>query len=78
MDNFDNFIKAMPKAELHVHVEGTLEPKLKFRFWTAFPGSPFAREWLSRLWSFENDNRRGKARRAPTNDVNGIPELRFG
>jgi hypothetical protein len=58
--------------------------------WTVSPNSvlgklricsgfvPFAREWQSRLWSFENDNRRGKARRAPTNDVNGIPELRFG
>ena len=32
MDNFDNFIKGMLKAELHVHVEGTLEPELKFRF----------------------------------------------
>ena len=27
----DNFIKGMPKAELHVHVEGTLEPGLKFQ-----------------------------------------------
>jgi len=26
----DRFIAAMPKCELHVHVEGTLEPELKF------------------------------------------------
>ena len=44
MENFDNFIKGMPKAELHVHVEGTLEPELKFRFCSGFPGFPFARE----------------------------------
>ena len=31
MENLDLFIKGMPKAELHVHVEGTLEPKLKFQ-----------------------------------------------
>ncbi len=31
MENLDNFIKGMPKAELHVHVEGTLEPELKFQ-----------------------------------------------
>ena len=31
MENLDNFIKGMPKAELHVHVEGTLEPGLKFQ-----------------------------------------------
>ena len=30
MENLDSFIKGMPKAELHVHVEGTLEPELKF------------------------------------------------
>ena len=30
MENLDGFIEAMPKAELHVHVEGTLEPELKF------------------------------------------------
>ncbi|MBT3701338.1 MAG: adenosine deaminase [Alphaproteobacteria bacterium] len=27
----DKFIEGMPKAELHVHVEGTLEPELKFK-----------------------------------------------
>jgi adenosine deaminase len=30
MTNLDSFIEGMPKAELHVHVEGTLEPDLKF------------------------------------------------
>jgi adenine deaminase len=31
MENLDSFIEGMPKAELHVHVEGTLEPELKFK-----------------------------------------------
>ncbi len=26
--DMDAFIRGMPKAELHVHVEGTLEPEL--------------------------------------------------
>ena len=30
MTDMKRFIEAMPKAELHVHVEGTLEPELKF------------------------------------------------
>ncbi|MGI9625155.1 MAG: adenosine deaminase [Acidimicrobiales bacterium] len=29
-DNIDGYIQGIPKAELHVHVEGTLEPELKF------------------------------------------------
>jgi len=39
------------------------------RFWTGFPGFPFAREWQSGLWFVNNDKRLGTARRAPTNDV---------
>ena len=31
MDNLNDFIAGMPKAELHVHIEGTLEPDLKFQ-----------------------------------------------
>ena len=30
MTDMRRFIESMPKAELHVHVEGTLEPELKF------------------------------------------------
>ena len=30
MSDMRRFIECMPKAELHVHVEGTLEPELKF------------------------------------------------
>ena len=30
MTGMRRFIEGMPKAELHVHVEGTLEPELKF------------------------------------------------
>jgi adenine deaminase len=30
MSDLSAFIEGMPKAELHVHVEGTLEPELKF------------------------------------------------
>ena len=29
--DMDAFIQGMPKAELHVHVEGTLEPELRLR-----------------------------------------------
>jgi adenosine deaminase len=29
--NIDAFIQGMPKCELHVHIEGTLEPELKFK-----------------------------------------------
>ena len=27
----DDFIAALPKAELHLHIEGTLEPELAFQ-----------------------------------------------
>lgn len=30
-DDMTRFIYAMPKAEMHVHIEGTLEPEMKFR-----------------------------------------------
>ena len=31
MVNIDEFIKALPKAELHLHIEGSLEPDLMFK-----------------------------------------------
>lgn len=31
-DMLDEFIKSLPKAELHVHIEGTLEPDMMFGF----------------------------------------------
>jgi adenine deaminase len=30
MDEITEFVRGMPKAELHVHIEGTLEPELQF------------------------------------------------
>ena len=30
MDTTDDFIRGLPKAELHLHIEGTLEPELMF------------------------------------------------
>src|SRR5215472_16521808 len=30
MNEISSFIEGMPKAELHLHLEGTLEPELKF------------------------------------------------
>ncbi len=34
MNRNEQFIRALPKAELHVHIEGTLEPELVFRLAT--------------------------------------------
>jgi adenosine deaminase len=31
MSNLKSFIEGMPKCELHVHIEGTLEPEMKFQ-----------------------------------------------
>ena len=30
MSDLRDFIAGMPKCELHVHIEGTLEPEMKF------------------------------------------------
>ncbi|CAN5426122.1 adenosine deaminase [soil metagenome] len=32
MDDLDSFITALPKAELHLHIEGSLEPEQMFEF----------------------------------------------
>ena len=31
MDNLSHYIKGLPKAELHLHIEGTFEPELMFK-----------------------------------------------
>ncbi|HEU5475086.1 MAG TPA: adenosine deaminase [Actinophytocola sp.] len=31
MADIEGFVRSMPKCELHLHIEGTLEPELKFR-----------------------------------------------
>ena len=30
MGELDSFIDRLPKCEMHVHIEGTLEPEMKF------------------------------------------------
>ena len=30
-EELDDFVRGLPKAELHVHIEGTLEPELMFQ-----------------------------------------------
>jgi adenine deaminase len=32
MTDLANFVAGLPKAELHVHIEGTLEPEQMFEF----------------------------------------------
>ena len=31
MNSMEAYVRALPKAELHLHIEGTLEPELAFR-----------------------------------------------
>jgi adenosine deaminase len=38
----EQFIRTVPKAELHVHLEGTLEPKMLFRL--------AERNWIALRW----------------------------
>jgi len=30
MNSIEDFVRAIPKAELHLHIEGTLEPEMVF------------------------------------------------
>jgi adenosine deaminase len=46
MPSEEEFIRGLPKAELHVHVEGTLEPELAFRLRDADDFHALARSYL--------------------------------
>ena len=52
----DEFIRGLPKAELHVHIEGTLEPELAFQLATKNRVKlPYANvEELRRAYQFSN------------------------
>ena len=56
MHKYEQFVRGLPKAELHVHIEGTLEPELAFRLATkhgvALPYEDVAA--LRRAYAFSN------------------------
>lgn len=49
MDDLETYIRALPKAELHVHIEGTLEPEMMFEL--------AARNGVSLAWSSVEETR---------------------
>ena len=56
MHKYEQFVRGLPKAELHVHIEGTLEPELAFRLaakhGVALPYNDVAA--LRRAYAFSN------------------------
>jgi adenosine deaminase len=53
----EEYLKGLPKAELHVHIEGTLEPELLFQlvgnsFEASFLDSSAKRRWLAAVNAF--------------------------